>query len=227
MNNEFLKLNRFEMFFYSINSKPTNDRRPFPKLESPIKISSDMHNYRYNCHDLRVNGFGPLYSIAILLSFIGLFYALYRKYPINKYIIISLMYIFMSFSIPTTWWARLVPMMWVVPIFFSIYFYVQTDKFLKLFSFTIILLLLVNVSLVDFHRLHHDYIRTLKEKQTLSKMLVQKNYIAFPEKGIGRSGYRTILHKLNMNMIDFEVIKHGDCKKIDVFYDAMICTKIK
>ncbi len=223
-DNDFLKLNRFQKFFYSINAKPTMGKEPMPEITNPVKIIFDINNYDMNCFDTRINGFGPLYSVTILLTLLGLLYSLYRKKRINKYFTISIMLILMSFSIPPTWWARLVPMMWAVPIFFSLYFYTKNDKFLKFLSIVIIVILMLNAIRVDANRLEYEWDRTLKEHQVMDKMVGKHIYIASYLR-MSRSGKRTILHKLNMYNIDFERIKYSNCKKVDVFYDAEICIK--
>jgi len=135
------------------------------------------------------------------------------------------MFIIMSFSIPTTWWARLVPMMWAVPIFFSIYFYTKTDKYLKFLSLIIVFLLLINARLVGMPRLHHDYYRTLKEQHILNNIAGKHVFLSFPS-GIARAGKRTTLHKLDINNVQYTIIKTSECKSIKKFYDANICDKI-
>jgi len=123
MNPDFLELNRLKQFYYSTNSLPSNDLKAFPTLSNPIKTGLDIENYKRNNHDLRINGFGPMYIISLYLIILGLIYSFYRKIKPDKIFYMAVSFIIMSFLVPSMWWARLVPLMWAVPLFFWYLFF--------------------------------------------------------------------------------------------------------
>ena len=128
----------------------------------------------------------------------------------------------MAFAIPTTWWARLVPVLWAVPIFFSIYFYTTRDYALKLLSFFIVIILFINAVIMGGVTTAKSYIYTKKSYQELNAIRNKHIYIAFRD-GHAKAGKKSIIHKLKIYDIDYTIISKNKCKLSAKFYNVDIC----
>lgn len=109
----FRDLNRFEKLFISTFSKSENineasHRTPQLKIPGVIKAGEKG---QLSYEDLRISGFGPLYSIALILS---LAYLIYRKGIDKNCLVLLSMITLCTILNPEAWWARYAPHLYTV-----------------------------------------------------------------------------------------------------------------
>lgn len=225
INNDFVQFNRFKQLYYSTSSVPSNDMKKFPKLANPLTMAIKIENYQHNNHDTRINGFGPLFIISILLVILGITYSIFIRNKPNKHLYIGITFFIMTISIPTLWWARLVPMLWAVPLFLCIYFYKNKSIFLKFLSITTAIILLINAVLLGLSG-STSLNKRFEETQYLSSILQQLGeqhlYIAFKSPQ-GKSSKKSITHKLDTYNVNYTVLKENKCNTVGWFYSADVC----
>jgi hypothetical protein len=85
-------------------------------LMVPFDISwKDFSIYYF--HDVRISGFGPLFSGALILSLILLAVVLFQKNNQRLFLTLICTAIILSLLVsPHTWWARYGPQLWLLPI---------------------------------------------------------------------------------------------------------------
>jgi len=150
----FQNTNSFENLFSSIFSHPK-----IGIIDSEYKIPfifsiEDLKAFR--TPDVRISGFGPLFSGAIIICLFNLFGVLKaKKHPMLKDPDISIksliiLLIFISVIInPSSWWARFVPQLWLIPIFSLL---LSLNLKTRLFNYSnifLILILVINVLLIS------------------------------------------------------------------------------
>jgi len=75
----------------------------------------DVEYFRY--HDLRIGGFGPFFSGALIIGLALLIMAFFRRGIPRGIILLSIVTIIASLAISRhTWWARFAPQVWWLPI---------------------------------------------------------------------------------------------------------------
>ncbi len=146
-------------------------------LMLPLDIGWDDFAIYY-FHDVRISGFGPLFSGAVLLSAVLLGLALRRPGIPREIILIVAGAIVLSLLVSThTWWARYGPQLWWLPILAVIAGLAGGGgRATRWLTWTLLVLLLVNVipiAVVHF-RWEADATRTTHEQMLL---LREKNNI--------------------------------------------------
>jgi hypothetical protein len=111
--------NRFVRFAYAIFGRPGS--QPFfegenASLMRPFDVRWKDFNIFY-FHEVRISGFGPLFSGAFLISLLLLGVALVRPGIPRKIVVLLAGAIILSLLVSThTWWARYGPQLWWLPI---------------------------------------------------------------------------------------------------------------
>ena len=144
--------NRFVRFAYAIFGRPGS--QPFFQGENanlmwPFDIGwKDFHIFYF--HEVRISGFGPLFSGALLISLILLGIVLVHGDMPREIIILFVGAIILSTLISNhTWWARYGPQLWWLPIVAVIVGFSTHDwRVARLAAFTLALILLINGILV-------------------------------------------------------------------------------
>jgi len=120
---EFLAKNRLEKLFISLTF--TNYLNPFgaipePELKrvtSPFQLRSISEFGEFSTsYDLRIGGFGPLFSVPLALASV---IVLMRARHGMRHVGLALIAFGTAASIlviPVSWWARYVPQMWLLPV---------------------------------------------------------------------------------------------------------------
>jgi hypothetical protein len=123
---EFLAKNRFEKLFMSLTF--TNYLNPYGEIpQSELKAVTNPFQLRSinefgefaTSYDLRIGGFGPLFAVALALASV---IALMRASDGTRDVGLALIALGTVASIlvmSVSWWARLVPQMWLVPVLAS------------------------------------------------------------------------------------------------------------
>lgn len=132
--------NRFEKLFISIFSKTedlTYQSENQPKLKIPGAVSGSEIYYS-SLTDVRIGGFGPLFSLAFILSII---YLIYNKFGDENVKILLLIIVSAIILNPESWWARYSPHTYLL-----ILLPLMTNSVTKI-KFTFILLICIITSL--------------------------------------------------------------------------------
>lgn len=82
-------------------------------IKFPLDISIDEFEEMIS-PDTRIAGFGPMFSIIIIISIFSIIILfIYKKY---KYLLLILPMLLTVIINPEAWWARYVPLLWFIPI---------------------------------------------------------------------------------------------------------------
>lgn len=113
-----LRHSRFERLLLSLFSATQNNLQPLQR-KYPFELrKAEQDDYRY---DTRIGGFGPWFGPILLLGLIAfLAFALveWRRFRLPiLHALVALLTIFLCVLLfPENWWARYVPMLWLVPL---------------------------------------------------------------------------------------------------------------
>ena len=158
---DFQNANPFGNLFRSIFSRSTagvsNSAYRIPFLFTIDDLQA------FQTPDVRLSGFGPLFSGAIVLCIFNLlqFFRSNDHFMLKNHFrsVRPFIILFLMISVlinPSSWWARFVPQLWLIPLFLSLSFFAAERKF-RLFYYLnhlLILVLVVNVLLISFVYLH-------------------------------------------------------------------------
>ncbi|WP_460548246.1 hypothetical protein [Comamonas piscis] len=112
----FPENNRFKNLFLSVFSEGSDlyagNTKDQPKLKIPGSVTSRELN-TYAGPDLRISGFGPVYSLSVVLAVIAI-----SVLRINWRICGGLLFMLLLSIVinPHAWWARYSPTMWFIPL---------------------------------------------------------------------------------------------------------------
>jgi len=125
----FLSMNQFEKFFRSFFAKTGVMFKDGEFEESKFKMPFTVYDeemLNLAAGDARTGGFGPFFSGIFILSLI-LAVTIINNYLKEKnkkalvFFLSIILWIFISvIIIPESWWARLIPQLWIIPIFISL-----------------------------------------------------------------------------------------------------------
>lgn len=161
----FADKNHFEIFLISIFSKGENVSPTYsseniqPTLKIPGTITIEEIN-NYSIPDIRVGGFGPLFSIVFIISIISTIYISIKFIREKKwdlfipYILILVVIAFLILLLDGNYWARYIPYFYAIPISTLTYLLWDKDKKIKYVIGVILsIIMLINVSLVIYANL--------------------------------------------------------------------------
>lgn len=152
--------NHLEIFLISIFSKGENVSPTYstenvqPTLKIPFTTSiEEIENY--SIPDIRVGGFGPLFSVIFIATIVGTIYLIIKLIKEKKwnlfvpYILILLVTAGLILGLDGNYWARYIPYFYSVPIMLLTYLLWDKDKKVKYIIGSILsVILLVNCLLV-------------------------------------------------------------------------------
>lgn len=155
----FIELNRLEKIWLSIFGKPeirvapSQPAIPFWTTIDDVKI--------FRGADVRVAGWGPLFSGAIILAGIGLFLIILR-FNRNRHVVLlslaTIIAVLLTILVNSeSWWARLAPQVYLIPLIISITLLFFADRISRIFGFLIITILIINSSLIAYVNFQHNY----------------------------------------------------------------------
>ena len=152
-----LEIFLISMFSKGVNVSPTySTENVQPTLKIPFTTSlEEIQNY--SIPDIRVGGFGPLFSVVFILSIIGTIYIIVRFIK-NKqwnllipYSLILVVTAFLILLLDGNYWARYIPYFYAVPILVLAYFLWDKDKKIhSLLGIIMAIIMFVNVSMVSY-----------------------------------------------------------------------------
>lgn len=145
------------LFAKGVNVSPSySDENIEPELKIPFTTTKEEIS-NYSIPDIRMAGFGPLFSGVFILAVIGTVLIIIdyiRKKDINRLIsyILTLILIFLLILLlDGSYWARYIPYLYLVPVFVLINFLgkdFKRHKFVNIFAFVMAFILLVNSALI-------------------------------------------------------------------------------
>lgn len=150
---DFENKNLLYKLFYSTFSKTENILHSSDKKVT-LKIPFDIFSQdSFKGPDMRIAGFGYLWSGILLLSLVLLFSTKNNKDE-NKniyYFVFSVLWASILLN-PEAWWARYAPQFWLIPIFIILWRLNNSDlkNAFKNFSYVLLVLMCVNVLMIDF-----------------------------------------------------------------------------
>lgn len=167
--------NRFTRLAYAIFGRP--GAQPYYPGQNasfmlPFQVSwKDFQIYYF--HDVRISGFGPLFSGILLLSFLMLAWIIYRQFPGRLFLLLAVAAILVSLLISIhTWWARYGPQLWWIPLLIiGSGYLIKQSRALSWFSSVLLLLLVINtlpIAMVHFGW-EYEATKTTREQLELLK----------------------------------------------------------
>ncbi|MGC8810924.1 MAG: hypothetical protein ACP5Q3_11810, partial [bacterium] len=196
----FIGKNSFTLLFYSIFSKSDNVRGPEKRayLKIPFTISKEELN-AFTDTNAKQGGFGPLFSGAILFSFLIIILALFslhaelKKKRTKNFISISkehsaeqgfLTNIYLGLFClalllttclinPASSLARFIPQMWLFPIISVLLAYSLKKKFVRFIGHLILLIMILNNFLIGYVYYSYNLSITNLYNKRLQKLAVE------------------------------------------------------
>jgi hypothetical protein len=203
----FIGKNRLEKLFLSTFSESASTYPPeASKLKLPLTIQSVKEREYFTNTDVRVAGFGPLFSGAIILTLIVCLLSLRRDLIKTRMTVLLASLLMSSILInPEAWWARYVPQLWMLPLLFTILALSLKSNILNFLGYAIIVVLLANILMVSSIYFENNFKMSQAIEQQLSnisnnnQMLIvnfyqdfRSNRIRFIEKNIKYREVKTL-----------------------------------
>jgi hypothetical protein len=202
--------NRFIRFTYAIFGRP-GAQPCFPgqnaALMWPFEIGwKDFSIYYF--HDVRISGFGPLFSGALIFTMFLFVLLLFHRDANRLFLILSCSTIVLSVLISThTWWARYGPQLWMLPVAVIIAGFTITNSRVIFWSTRILAsILFVNAVLITIVHFQWEFeaTKTTNEQLSLLKEFndVQVDFQYF------REPFSERLHNAG---VTFHITRHLQC----------------
>lgn len=158
----FSDKNHLEIFLISMFSKGENVSPTYssenvqPTLKIPGTITEEEVE-NYCIPDIRVGGFGPLFSVVFIISIIGTIYIIAKFVKEKKwdllipYVLILGVTAFLILLLDGNYWARYIPYFYAVPILLLTYLLWDKNKKVEYIIGTVLsIIMIVNVVLVSY-----------------------------------------------------------------------------
>jgi hypothetical protein len=169
--------NRFFRLGYAIFGRPgAQPYHPGENASLMVPFDAGPADFAiYYFHDVRISGFGPLFSGALLLSVVILGMMLFRRTLLNTMVLVAGGAIIGSLLISEhTWWARYGPQLWWIPVLSLVAVFVEEHgRLLRTLAWVLVCILVINVvpiAAVHFQwevaatRTTHEQLQMLKGK---------------------------------------------------------------
>ena len=139
--------NRFEKLFISLFSASEAGIKG-ARFKLPFTVSQgELEQFVFP--DVRIAGFGPLFSGALLLSGSGLLLAWIFRVPGAALATgAGALLLFSALTNPESWWARYVPQLWLLPLLAVLVLVASKRKWIRLLGFLTGAILLANLILI-------------------------------------------------------------------------------
>ncbi len=167
----FDEMNGVNRLLHSTFSEPTIPINAPSVLRIPFTMTQDNHISRFRDADIRLGGWGVLFSGALTLSLLGLLLLFFVPGKSRRVGLILLGALAVSVLInPEAWWARFAPQWYLVALIPPALLLFGTRLPIRAFGLVIVLVLLVNSSLVaytyypyqkEITAKHYDYLKLI------------------------------------------------------------------
>lgn len=231
----FAQKNNLEIFFISLFSKGVNvspsysDANVQPELKIPFTFSKEEIQ-NYSIPDIRMAGFGPLFSgvfLVTLICSIIISINLIRNKKWNiliPYLIVFIISFGLVIGVYGSYWARYIPYVFMLPMLLLVYlFYItENDKFRKLKFFIgtfLTIVLLINVLLVIKVQCDSALVNTRYVKERLANFSEYSRENESVEIILNHSGVQAALYNLDdMGITNYKVVDGTLEDKNDGFF---------
>lgn len=215
----FADKNHLEIFLISIFSKGENVSPTYseaniqPTLKIPGAITIEEIN-NYSIPDIRVGGFGPLFSIVFIVSIISTIYIIIKFIKEKKwdlfipYILILLVIAFLILLLDGNYWARYIPYFYAIPIFTLTYLLWDNDKKIK-YTIGVILsiIMIINISLVTYANLKSTRANDLYAGNKINEFVQYAHDNEVVEIKLNHSGVQGALYNIDDRGVTNYVVK--------------------
>ena len=215
----FADKNHLEIFLISIFSKGENVSPTYseaniqPTLKIPGTITIEEIN-NYSIPDIRVGGFGPLFSIVFIVSIISTIYIIIKFIKEKKwdlfipYILILLVIAFLILLLDGNYWARYIPYFYAIPIFTLTYLLWDNDKKIK-YTIGVILsiIMIINISLVTYANLKATRANDLYAGNKINEFVQYAHDNEVVEIKLNHSGVQGALYNIDDRGVTNYVVK--------------------
>lgn len=215
----FADKNHLEIFLISIFSKGENVSPTYseaniqPTLKMPGTITIEEIN-NYSIPDIRVGGFGPLFSIVFIVSIISTIYIIIKFIKEKKwdlfipYILILLVIAFLILLLDGNYWARYIPYFYAIPIFTLTYLLWDNDKKIK-YTIGVILsiIMIINISLVTYANLKATRANDLYAGNKINEFVQYAHDNEVVEIKLNHSGVQGALYNIDDRGVTNYVVK--------------------
>jgi hypothetical protein len=177
--------------------------------------------------DVRVGGFGPLFSGALLLSVAALPLLVWRDRQRLRnssilYLLVALIGI-SALSFSETWWARFAPQLWLLPLLVGVVGLVVADHGRsRWLSLALILILLFNDLMIGARYVTFAFQQSRAVAQQLATLKRETKPIIVDFNDVPASRYRLGLHGIPYVEMDTLPCAQADRERI-VMSEAMFC----
>ena len=141
------RINRFLIANFGETYNRQNETQKEYKLKIPFTIKKEELKYYIN-PDVRIGGYGPLFSGMLLISIILLIHSLKQTKEKNLYALPLIGTLSLIIILKDTWWARYLPQLYLIPIISIILFNTIKTTKKKAINLIFISLLTLNSILV-------------------------------------------------------------------------------
>jgi len=219
-------MDRVRELAFSLFSKSEVLPKPSFRLKLPFTFSLDEIQ-AFSFPDVRLGGFGPLFSGAIVLS-VAILVVLFWKYRSRllgaAHLLVLMSLIFMSaLSFSESWWARYAPQVWMLPLVTATVGLLITRRGLwRGLAFALLLLLFANNLLISFQYTTF----TLKQSELAAWQLgtLKKQEEPIPAKIGFFNAIRYRFDREGIRYVDVETLPCArEKQKRVMFSPALIC----
>ena len=210
----FSEKNWIEKFMTSIFSESDNINEAAkrdPKIKMPLSIKKSEIDI-FKMPDVRIGGWGPLFSAMLLVSILIYIRQKYEKKSISLFLIGILVTVIIN---PEAWWARYTPQLYLIPIIIFIIFSESTQNSImnsykrviyKTSEFIIILMCIFNISTIGYSYIESN----IKSTSTINNQLELMKGSNF-EVYIKSDKFKTsCLKRLDDNRVNYIIVDNMD-----------------
>lgn len=202
--------------FYANFGRP--DNAPYYKerdAEIILPFASRISDWdAYHFHETRVSGFGPYFSGILIFSFVLLIVVFIKSdRKIRLITCVALLALFGSLMFSRHfWWPRFGPQMWLVPLIpIVISFYSLSQARIKIFTWIITLIMLINGNIVLYF--HMDW--EIESSKDLRRQLNELQKKDIPIEVAWGMFAKSVEEKLDYWHISYEAVPYRDLAASD------------
>lgn len=177
---DFAERSRSAKLFLSIFSRshslvPEDQTVGQITLKPPFRVYADELRYFFSRTDIRIGGFGPLFSAMVVLS-IGILAGLLARRVTRRTGVAAFMIcgaiVLVSLINPEAWWARYAPQIWLVPLVVAVagLIAVEVPYLIRAASVLTVLVCVANVGLIAVLAFSHVAISELSLRSQLTTL---------------------------------------------------------
>lgn len=215
----FKDKNHLEIFLISMFSKGENVSPTYseaniqPTLKIPGALTiEEIENYCIP--DIRVGGFGPLFSIVFIASIIGTIYIIVKFIREKKwdllipYVLILGVTLFLILLLDGNYWARYIPYFYAIPILLLTYLLWDNNRKIEYtIGIIISIVMLVNVSLVTYTTLKSTRANDIYAGNRINEFVQYAHDNEIVEIKLNHSGVQGALYNIDDRGVSNYIVK--------------------